>query len=86
MLNQADNPVHWVLLLYQLEDARFHLSSLIDRMARDGAIDEVDYAIDLGHVFAHLNRCWNARDLADDIPDGEWERYSRFPEDLDPVG
>lgn len=86
MINERDNPVEWALLIYDLEEAKEHLESLIDDLADKGRIDECDYAVHLGHVFAHLNRNWNARHLEGEIPSDEYERYSQFPDDLDPVG
>ena len=86
MISENDNPVEWALLLYDLDEAKEHLESLIDQMNKGGKIDEEDYAVQLGHVFAHLNRDWNARNLEGEIPEGEHEKFSRFPDDLDPVG
>ena len=86
MIDKEGNPVEWAMLLYELEDAREHLSSLVNQMNAAGGIDEVDYAVQLGHVFAHLNRGWNPRSLKGEIPDGEREKFTRFPDNLDPVG
>ena len=86
MINQTDNPVQWALLLYELDDAKEHLESLIGQMAKEGTIDEEDYAVQLGHLFAHLNRNWNARNLGRELTREEHERYSRFPNDLEPIG
>ena len=86
MINEQDNPVAWALLVQDLDEAREHLAALIDQMHKDVRIDEEDYAVQLGHVFAHLNRDWNARNLAGEIPVDEYGRFSRFPEDLEPVG
>jgi len=54
MISNADHPVEWAMLVTELDDAREHLESLIDEMAASGAIDEIDYAVQLGHVCAHL--------------------------------
>ena len=55
-------------------------------MAEVESVDESEYAVQLGHVFAHLNRAWNSRNLKGQIGDSEWQNYSAFPDDLDPVG
>ena len=72
----------------ELEDAHSHLDELITCMAAGGAIDESDFAIDLGHIFAHLNRAWNGRadDGFADWATAKREQASRFPSDLEPIG
>ncbi len=74
------------MLVTELHEAREHLESLVSEMVKSGAIDEADYAVQLGHVCAHLNRAWNSRSLEGEISEDEWERYSQFPKDLQPVG
>jgi len=86
MINASEYPTEWALLLFDLDETQEHLKSLIDQMNENGRIDEEDYAVQLGHIFAHLNRAWNARSLSGEIPEGEYAKYSRFPDDLDPVG
>ena len=88
MINQKENPVSWAMLMYELDDAHEHLGDLISKMAEDGAIEDEDYRVQLGHVFAHLNRAWNGRNeveldkTSDQIP----SKRSQFPTDLKPVG
>lgn len=86
MINNKSNPVEWAMLVTELDEAREHLESLTNSMAEAGAIDETDYAVQLGHVFAHLNRAWNNRDLKGEMPEDEWAKSSQFPSDLEPVG
>ena len=86
MINQNKNPVEWALLVTGLDDAREHLDSLTSTMVEAGSIEEEDYAIQLGHIYAHLNRCWNARALESEVPEADWEEFSSFPKDLRPVG
>ena len=47
------------MLLTELDEAREHLGSLINKMAEFNVIDESVYAVYLGHVFAQLNHAWN---------------------------
>jgi hypothetical protein len=61
MITKKDNYAEWALLLYELEDAKEHLETLMQEMADDPEFDEVDYRIGLGHIYTHLNRAWNAR-------------------------
>jgi len=88
MLTKPEHPIAWVMLMYELADAREHLTALIDQMTAEGAIDEIDFGSQLGHVFAHLNRAWHGRDdpLLDDVPEDLHAERSRFPDDLSPVG
>ncbi len=85
MINEKEHPVEWAMLLTELDDAREHLESLLKEMD-SGSIDQTNFAVDIGHVFAHLNRAWNSRSLQGHIPEDEWEKYSQFPSDLAPVG
>ena len=58
MINNSTNSVEWALLIYELDDASEHLANLSRKMANQGAIDSEDFAIQLGHIYAHLNRAW----------------------------
>ena len=60
-----------------------HLQELISQLSVDECIDEIDFGIDLGHVYGHLNRCWNGRRLTGDAMD-QWysDENSSFPKDL----
>lgn len=86
MINNKDNPVTWALLLAELFEAREHLEELITTMSEAGAVEETEYAVDLGHVYAHPNRAWHSRHHQEEILAGEWAAFSRFPKDLEPVG
>jgi hypothetical protein len=85
MINCTDNPVAWSLLLDDLEDAREHLDNLIKEISASSGYGEPEFRIDLGHVYAHLNRAWRRRDIAEDFTDGEWAAAGAFPNDLEPV-
>ena len=76
------------MLMYELDDAHEHLGTLISQMAEDGAIDDEDYCVQLGHVFAHLNRAWNGRNdiELDKTSDQICSKRSQFPTDLKPGG
>jgi hypothetical protein len=87
VINQFDNPVAWALLVQEIDDVREHLASLARQMASEGRVDDEDFAVQIGHAYAHLNRIWHRRNnLTDEISDETWERFSRFPTDIDPVG
>jgi len=88
MLTNADHPVAWAMLMYELSDAHEHLGDLIKKMNREGQIDEDSYRIHLGHVFAHLNRAWHGRDdeRLDTVSDDASRERSQYPIDLLPMG
>ncbi|MCC6487677.1 MAG: hypothetical protein IT364_09270 [Candidatus Hydrogenedentes bacterium] len=86
MINQNSNPVAWALLLCELDEAREHLSELINEMSRAGSIEDSTFAVDLGHIYAHLNRVWHAHDQNHEMSEEQRITFSQFPVDLDPTG
>jgi len=48
--------------------------------------DEAHFAVDLGHVYAHLNRAWHARNQPSEMTSEQRDAFSEFPRDLKPVG
>lgn len=85
MINKEIHPVEWAGLMYELDDAREHLSSLIVDMMGNSEFDEIDFKIQLEHVYSHLNRAWNRRNLNRNFSETEWIEASRFPSDLEPI-
>jgi hypothetical protein len=86
MINAQEHNVAWAGLLTELDEAREHLEEVIKSMHGAGSIDESVFAVDLGHVFAHLNRAWHSRNQASEISEEQWNSFSQFPQDLKPVG
>lgn len=87
MLSQDANPVAWAMLVYEIADAHEHLGALLAQMNDDGRIEEGDFAVQLGHVMAHLNRAWHGRSdpQLDSLPDSQRAERSKHPVDLPPV-
>lgn len=85
MINRTDNPVGWAMLLGDLDDAHEHLGNLIKDVSGDGEYGEPELRIDLGHVYAHLNRAWRRRLVAEDFSDSDWMTSGAFPDDLQPI-
>ena len=85
MINNKDHPVAWAQLLSELEDTHEHLGSLISEMDREGKIDVESYAVDIAHIYAHLNRAWNTRDITSEVTDEQWEEGRSYPKDLEPL-
>lgn len=87
MINHRDNPVEWAMLAYELNDAREHLESLIKEMSEADDFTDEDFATALGHVFAHLNRSWNTRNISTaELNAEQMDVLSQFPTDLIPIG
>jgi hypothetical protein len=85
MINNAEHPVAWTLLICQVDDLCEHLDTLAKTMADNGAIDEEDFRVQVAHAYAHLNRIWNSRD--DGSEDGRrLHEFSKFPTDIEPIG
>lgn len=91
MIDPQRDPRAWAMLMYELEDAHEHLGNLI----RDMRADEIDFRIQLAHIYAHLNRAWNLREkddawhdaltTTDPLQDAEYEAARAFPTDLEPL-
>ncbi len=85
MINRKDSPMAWGMLLSELEDAHEHLGNLIKDMSADPEYGEPELRVDLGHVYAHLNRAWRRRLKREDFTDSEWDVAREFPDDLEPI-
>ena len=86
MINKKDNPVEWSILLYELEDLADHSTKLIEEMQTNPSYGEEEFAIDIGHLYAHLNRAWNSRNFNKEPTEDEWQKNTEFPSDIQPVG
>lgn len=85
MINRTENPVGWAMILNDLDDAHEHLGNLIKEITNDPDYGEPELRIDLGHVYAHLNRAWRRREITDDFTDSEWIAAEAFPSDIEPI-
>lgn len=86
MINRAEHHVAWALLLQGLEDSRDHLEGLVKELSENPDYGEPEFRVDLGHVYAHLNRAWNSRNTPAEMTDEQWEQFTEFPKDLEPIG
>lgn len=85
MINKNENPVEWSTLLYELDDVVEHSQQLIKEMTAKGTIDEINYKIQIAHIYAHLNRAWNTRNQTDLDIDLVHDTLSYFPKDIEPL-
>jgi hypothetical protein len=85
MINRNENPVEWVLLLDELDEAHDHLGDLIAQMTAEPDYDEARLQLNMGHIMAHLNRAWAKRSYTRALTDQEWEAFRNYPQDLPPI-
>ena len=85
MIKKEQAPVEWAMLMYELDDAREHLKTMMDEMNTDTEYDEESFRVNMGHIFSHLNRAWNNRNLIGELGYDEWYEASKFPTDLEPT-
>jgi hypothetical protein len=86
VINAKDQYVAWAGLVTELDEAREHLEGLAEKLAKQGECDEEEFAVELGHIYAHLNRAWHSRNQDAEISEVQWSEFSEFPKDLKPVG
>jgi len=86
MIESKENPVEWAGLMYELDDLKDHLESLINVMNENGEIQKEEYRIQIGHLYAHLNRAWNSRNATSDEVENNIEKFTKFPKDIKTCG
>lgn len=85
MINKSENYVEWALLIEELDEAKEHLEKMIFSMIEEKDYEESDFRIDLAHIYAHLNRAWNSRNIKSELNDDEFSALSKFPIDIEPL-
>ena len=86
MINGKENPVEWAQMGYELDEVIEHLQKISSQFTPQSKIDESEFGVDIGHIYAHLNRIWNSRNHKGDIHQEQFEKFSKFPDDVDLVG
>lgn len=86
MINRGEDYVAWVSFAQELADAQEHLAALLVAVESESGYDDEQLRVDLGHIYAHLNRAWFSRNLRRELAGQEWDAASAFPTDLVPVG
>lgn len=84
MIENEKNPAEWAQLLYELDDAKEHIENLAREMSEKGKIEEIEFKIQIGHIYSHLNRVWNSRNREGESTNETFENESNFPIDLNP--
>ena len=86
MINDKENPVEWALLIYELDELREHVESLVNQMNNEGQISEEEYETYIGHLYAHLNRSWNSRNSIGEHKIDNFNELTKFPTDIETCG
>lgn len=85
MINKHRNPVEWAQLMYELTDAQEHLDSLIEQLNSNDDYGGIEFKIDIGHIYSHLNRAANSREHIGEIDEKTWQDYSEYPLKIKPL-
>lgn len=86
MINGAQHPTAWQLMIKEINDLVFHLQQLSTQMQEQRHLDESDYQAQLAHAYAHLNRAWNGRyEITEESRVAKREPLSRMPTDIEPL-
>ena len=85
MISMDDAPVAWAMLMYDLDDAKVDIETLMTAMQNDPDFDEDCFRVRLGHIYWHLNRAWHRRNIPEELSENEEVKAGRFPDDLEPI-
>jgi hypothetical protein len=87
MIDKQTDPVAWATLMYELEDAQEHLENLCRELNSNSDYDEIEFQIDMAHIYSHLNRAWNGRNATEKQSENDvlWHQWSQFPADIEPL-
>jgi len=85
MIDRKLQPLEWSDFMYELTDALEHLDKLVKDIDQTPDYDQDTFRIDLGHVYAHLNRAWSSSKGDTEEAIGR-DAASAFPADLRPIG
>jgi len=85
MIDRKLRPLEWSDVMYELTDALEHLDKLVKDIDQTPDYDQDTFRIDLGHVYAHLNRAWSSSKGDTEEAIGR-DAASAFPADLGPIG
>lgn len=85
-MDKNENYLVWVQVVDELSEAKEHLDKVIKEITGEAQMLEDDLKVDLGHVYAHLNRTWHLRNSKEGVEKENWGEISKFRDDLEPVG
>jgi hypothetical protein len=86
MIDRNADALEWALLRFKLNEAREHLDILIKDMDTNPEFGEIEFGIDLAHIYAHLNQAWNGRGKKGEWSESDFDLFSQYPSRLEPDG
>jgi hypothetical protein len=72
--------------LFHLAEAKEAIESVLARMQADPDYDQSNFAIDMQHVYWHINSAWNGRHFSSDqqaLTDAVYQSFIQYPKDLE---
>ena len=85
MISKDGAPVGWAMLMYDLDDAKEDLATLMAAMQNDPEFNEECFRVRLSHIYWHLNRAWYRRNVPEDLSHNDEAKAGQFPDDLQPI-
>lgn len=71
---------------FHLEEAQEELVRILECLSNPD-YDEVEYRVNMQHLFHHINTAWNARSVSDEQTaegrEEDFHKHRKFPSDLD---
>jgi len=85
--DQLTMEINWSIVASNIADAREELESIEALVAAGTPPGDVEFQVAMQHAFHHLNFAWNVRhqslDRYANLTKEEFDRWGRFPSDLD---
>lgn len=76
-------------ILFHLREAAEAAQQTVAEIERQSDYDIGSYIVDMMHLYHHVNTAWNARfatpEQAKACTEDDYERWSQFPSDLQPL-
>ena len=73
-------------LLFNLHEAQEHIDSIVKHLQYDDAYDEGNLAVDMQHLYHHINFAWNTRNeseqATDECSDENFQKWRQFPTNI----
>lgn len=74
-------------ILYNLKEALEQLTETINELETDKEYEGGNYAVDMKHLYHHINTAWNSQNATEDesvqCSELNFERWKGFPNDLE---
>jgi hypothetical protein len=76
--------------LFNLREALEEIDQTIQNLETDLEYGEAEFSVAMMHLYHHVNTAWNARnstvERSEKCSAADFEKWSRYPTDLKPLG